>query len=42
MNQSSHPVDERLPTAKLGILGLQHVLVMYAAAIAVPFIEGTL
>ncbi|MDO5712636.1 MAG: solute carrier family 23 protein, partial [Micrococcales bacterium] len=35
-----HPVDE-LPTApKLLALGLQHVLVMYAGAIAVPLIVG--
>ncbi|MEO5735574.1 MAG: nucleobase:cation symporter-2 family protein [Rubrivivax sp.] len=35
-----HPVDERLPTARLATLGLQHVLVMYAGAIAVPLIVG--
>ena len=35
-----HPVDERLPTARLAALGLQHVLVMYAGAIAVPLIVG--
>ena len=40
MNQTTHPVDERLPAAKLGVLGLQHVLVMYAGAIAVPLIVG--
>ena len=41
MNQPSrHPVDERLPLARLGALGLQHVLVMYAGAIAVPLIVG--
>lgn len=34
------PVDERLPTGKLATLGLQHVLVMYAGAIAVPLIIG--
>ncbi|MCP5353439.1 MAG: hypothetical protein H6926_09680, partial [Chromatiales bacterium] len=33
-----HPVDERLPTGRLFTLGLQHVLVMYAGAIAVPLI----
>ena len=37
---SIHPVDERLPTGKLAALGLQHVLVMYAGAIAVPLIVG--
>lgn len=35
-----HPVDERLPTGKLITLGFQHVLVMYAGAIAVPLIVG--
>jgi len=35
-----HPVDERLPPARLATLGLQHVLVMYAGAIAVPLIVG--
>jgi NCS2 family nucleobase:cation symporter-2 len=34
------PVDERLPAGKLAALGLQHVLVMYAGAIAVPLIVG--
>jgi uric acid transporter len=40
MEQSTHPVDERLPFARLVPLGLQHVLVMYAGAIAVPLIIG--
>jgi NCS2 family nucleobase:cation symporter-2 len=41
MNQHSrHPVDERLPLGRLAALGLQHVLVMYAGAIAVPLIVG--
>ena len=40
MSSSIHPVDERLPTGKLAALGLQHVLVMYAGAIAVPLIVG--
>ncbi len=35
-----HPIDERLPTGKLTVLGLQHVLVMYAGAVAVPLIVG--
>ena len=35
-----HPVDERLPSGKLAALGLQHVLVMYAGAVAVPLIIG--
>ena len=41
MNASTvHPVDEKLPAARLTALGLQHVLVMYAGAIAVPLIVG--
>ena len=35
-----HPVDEILPPPKLFTLGLQHVLVMYAGAVAVPLIVG--
>ena len=35
-----HPVDEVPPVPKLFALGLQHVLVMYAGAIAVPLIVG--
>ncbi len=38
--QRVHPVDERLPLARLFILGLQHVLVMYGGAVAVPLIVG--
>jgi uracil-xanthine permease len=37
---TTHPVDERLPAPRLAVLGLQHVLVMYAGAIAVPLIVG--
>ncbi|TBW35946.1 purine permease [Siculibacillus lacustris] len=33
-------VDERLPLPRLTALGLQHVLVMYAGAVAVPLIVG--
>ena len=33
-------VNEKLPAGKLFTLGLQHVLVMYAGAIAVPLIVG--
>lgn len=40
MSSEVHPVDEILPPAKLFTLGLQHVLVMYAGAIAVPLIIG--
>jgi uric acid transporter len=35
-----HPVDEVLPVPRLAALGLQHVLVMYAGAVAVPLIVG--
>ena len=37
---SPHPVDELLPFPRLIPLGLQHVLVMYAGAVAVPLIIG--
>jgi len=40
MSSTVHPVDERLPAGKLTALGLQHVLVMYAGAVAVPLIIG--
>jgi uracil-xanthine permease len=39
-DQAVHPVDEKLPTARMTALGLQHVLVMYAGAVAVPLIVG--
>jgi NCS2 family nucleobase:cation symporter-2 len=35
-----HPVDEVLPAPRLAALGIQHVLVMYAGAVAVPLIVG--
>jgi len=35
-----HPIDEQLPAGKLAALGFQHVLVMYAGAVAVPLIVG--
>lgn len=35
-----HPVDEKLPLLRLLALGMQHVMVMYAGAIAVPLIIG--
>jgi uric acid transporter len=38
--QGVHPVDEVLPIGKLSLLGIQHVLVMYAGAVAVPLIVG--
>ncbi len=37
---TTDPVNEILPAPKLLTLGLQHVLVMYAGAIAVPLIIG--
>ena len=37
---ATHPVDEVLPAPRLIALGLQHVLVMYAGAVAVPLIIG--
>jgi NCS2 family nucleobase:cation symporter-2 len=39
-SQQIHPVDQKLPGARLAALGMQHVLVMYAGAIAVPLIVG--
>lgn len=36
----THPVDQRPPLARTVVLGLQHVLAMYAGAIAVPLIVG--
>jgi uric acid transporter len=40
MSTEVHPVDEILPVPRLLALGLQHVLVMYAGAVAVPLIIG--
>jgi uracil-xanthine permease len=40
MTRDVHPVDEVLDPPKLFTLGLQHVLVMYAGAVAVPLIIG--
>lgn len=37
---SVHPVDEKLPAGRLATLGIQHVLVMYGGAVAVPLIVG--
>ena len=39
-NTATHPVDEILPPGRLSLLGIQHVLVMYAVAVAVPLIIG--
>ena len=35
-----HPVDEILAPQKLAVLGLQHLFIMYAGAVAVPIIVG--
>ncbi|RFU84043.1 purine permease [Streptomyces triticagri] len=35
-----HPVDEVPPVSHLAVFGLQHVLAMYAGAVAVPLIVG--
>src|SRR3954470_16745508 len=40
METTAQSVDEQLPADKLAALGLQHVLVMYAGAVAVPLIVG--
>jgi len=37
---SKHPVDEVPPVTRLAPLGFQHVLAMYAGAVAVPLIVG--
>lgn len=37
-NQAKHPVDQVLPFGQLFLYGLQHVLAMYAGAVAVPLI----
>jgi NCS2 family nucleobase:cation symporter-2 len=40
MSSHTHAVDEVFPPPRLFTLGLQHVLVMYAGAVAVPLIIG--
>jgi len=37
---STAPVDEILPVPQMFLYGLQHVLVMYAGAVAVPLVVG--
>ncbi|MFD0332070.1 solute carrier family 23 protein [Streptacidiphilus monticola] len=37
---SRHPVDQVLPLPRLGLLGLQHVLVMYTGCVTVPIVFG--
>jgi xanthine/uracil permease len=36
----THPVDEVLPAPRLLVLGLKHLFIMYAGAVAVPLIVG--
>ena len=40
VTDEKHPVDRMLPVGRLVVLGLQHVLVMYAGCVAVPLIVG--
>ncbi len=40
MARTVHPVDEVLPAGPMLAVGIQHVLVIYAGAIAVPLIIG--
>lgn len=40
ITQQTHPVDQVPPPARLVILGLQHLFIMYAGAVAVPLIVG--
>lgn len=37
---AAHPVDAVPPPGRLAVLGLQHLFVMYAGAIAVPYVIG--
>src|SRR5258707_13947104 len=39
-SEAVHPVDQVLPFGQMFAVGLQHVLVMYAGAVAVPLILG--
>lgn len=40
LSSGVHPVDEVLPPQQMASYGLQHVLVLYAGAVAVPLILG--
>ncbi|MEV4319822.1 nucleobase:cation symporter-2 family protein [Actinocrispum sp. NPDC049592] len=40
VNREAHPADQLLPAGQMAALGLQHVLAMYAGAVAVPLIVG--
>jgi len=39
-HDSVHPVDEVPPAGRLAVLGIQHLLVMYAGTVAVPYVIG--
>ncbi|MDQ7824930.1 MAG: nucleobase:cation symporter-2 family protein [Candidatus Eremiobacteraeota bacterium] len=39
--RNCRPVDEVLPPGRMSVLGFQHVLAMYAGAVAVPLILGS-
>jgi xanthine/uracil permease len=39
-SEADHPVDEVLAAPRLIALGVQHVVVMFAGAVAVPLIVG--
>jgi uric acid transporter len=41
LEETVHPVDAVPPPGRLTVLGLQHLFVMYAGAIAVPFVIGS-
>ncbi|TAL53251.1 nucleobase:cation symporter-2 family protein [Pandoraea sp.] len=41
MNNATHPVDQVLPARQMVMLGLQHMLVAYIGAIAVPLIVAS-
>jgi xanthine permease len=41
IEETVHPVDAVPPPGRLTVLGLQHLFVMYAGAIAVPFVIGS-
>lgn len=41
LSSGVHPVDEVLPPQQMATYGLQHVLVLYAGAVAVPLILGS-
>lgn len=40
-SDDSHPVDRRLPLGRTILLGVQHVLIMYAGVVVVPILFGT-